>query len=148
MYSSWSATASRGLPQVVANAWPAAVVQTCIVHLIRNTFHLASTRDRDALKRDVRPVCTAVNAERGPGRARRAHREAGHPLRRDHPAAGERLDEFIPFLDYDVEIHKVICPASAIESLNARCRRAVKARGHFPAEQAALKCLYLVTRSP
>jgi putative transposase len=55
--------------------------------------------------------------------------------------------EFIPFLDYDVEIRKVICSTNAIESLNARYRRALKARGHFPTEQAAIKCLYLVTRS-
>lgn len=52
-----------------------------------------------------------------------------------------------PFLDYDVEIRKVICSTNAIESLNARYRRAVRARGHFPSEQAALKRLYLVTRS-
>jgi len=56
-------------------------------------------------------------------------------------------EEFIPFLDYDVEIRTVICSTNAIESLNARYRRAVRARGHFPTEQAALKCLYLVTRS-
>lgn len=56
-------------------------------------------------------------------------------------------EEFIPFLDYDIEIRKVICSTNAIESLNARYRRAVRARGHFPSEQAALKCLYLVTRS-
>ncbi len=56
-------------------------------------------------------------------------------------------NEFIPFLDYDVEIRTVICSTNAIESLNARYRRAVRARGHFPTEQAAMKCLYLVTRS-
>jgi putative transposase len=55
--------------------------------------------------------------------------------------------EFVPFLDYDVEIRRVICSTNAIESLNARYRRAIRARGHFPTEQAALKCLYLVTRS-
>lgn len=54
---------------------------------------------------------------------------------------------FIPFLDYDVGIRKVICSTNAIESLNARYRRAVKTRGHFPTEQTALKCRYLVTRS-
>jgi putative transposase len=47
---------------VVANAWSAAIVQTCIVHLLRNTFHLASKRDWDALKRDVKPIYTAVSA--------------------------------------------------------------------------------------
>ena len=56
-------------------------------------------------------------------------------------------EQFIPFLDYDPEIRTVICSTNAIESLNARYRRAVKARGHFPTEQAAIKCLYLVTRS-
>lgn len=53
----------------------------------------------------------------------------------------------MPFLDYDVEIRRVICSTNAVESLTARYRRAVKARGHFPTGQAALKYLYLVTRS-
>lgn len=55
--------------------------------------------------------------------------------------------EFIPFLDYDIEIRRIICSMNAIESFNARYRCAVRARGHFPHEAAALKCLYLVTRS-
>jgi hypothetical protein len=64
-----------------------------------------------------------------------------------HRATSCRTNEFVPFLDYDMEIRKVLCSTNAIESLNARYRRAVRARGHFPSEQAALKCLYLVTRS-
>jgi putative transposase len=68
-------------------------------------------------------------------------------LRSLGPGPENAWEEFIPFLDYDVEIRQVICSRNAIESLNARYRRAVKARGHFPTEQAALKCLYLVTRS-
>src|SRR5204863_9332313 len=55
--------------------------------------------------------------------------------------------EFVPFLDYSVEIRRVIYSTNAIESLHARMRRATRARGHFPNEQAALKCLYLVVRS-
>ncbi len=55
--------------------------------------------------------------------------------------------EFVPFLDYDVELGRAIRPTKAIESLNARYRRAIKARGHFPTEQAPLKCLCLTTRS-
>ena len=55
--------------------------------------------------------------------------------------------EFVPFLAYDVEIRKVIRTTNATESINARYRRAVRARGHFPNEQTALKCLYLATRS-
>ena len=56
-------------------------------------------------------------------------------------------NEFVPFLDYDIEIRKMICSTNAIESLNARYRRAIRARGHFPTEQAAMKCLYVVVRS-
>jgi putative transposase len=137
----------KGLPEVVGNAWPQAIVQTCIVHLIRNTFHLASKRDWDALRRDVKPIYTAVNAE-----AARAALDGLAETWGQRYGAITRLrenawQEFIPFLDYDVEIRKVLCSTNAIESLNARYRRAIKARGHFPTEQAALKCLYLVTRS-
>ena len=81
----------KGLPNVVANVWPQAIVQTCIVHLIRNTFRLTSKRDWDAMKRDVKPVYTAVNADRGPRRARRAGREMGEAVRGHDPAVGERL---------------------------------------------------------
>src|SRR5262245_4556995 len=137
----------KGLPEVVGNAWPQAIVQTCVIHLIRNTFRLASRRDWDALKRGIKPIYTAVNATA----ARAALDELAETWGTRYPAIirlwHNAWDEFIPFLDYDVEIRKVICSTNAIESLNARYRRAVKARGHFPTEQAALKCLYLVTRS-
>jgi putative transposase len=137
----------KGLPDVVGNVWPLTTVQTCIIHLIRNTFRLASKRDWDALKRDVKPIYTAPN----PTTARAALEELAEKWGTKY-AAIIRLwenawEEFIPFLDYDVEIRTVICSTNAIESLNARYRRAIKARGHFPTEQAAMKCLYLVTRS-
>ena len=137
----------KGLPEVVTNVWPQTVVQTCIIHLIRNTFRLTSRRYWDEIKRDIKPIYTAVNAD-----AARAAFDALADKWGDRYGAVIRLwdnawSEFIPFLDYDVEIRRVICSTNAIESLNARYRRAVKARGHFPNEQAALKCLYLVTRS-
>jgi putative transposase len=137
----------KGLPAVVANVWPQTTVQTCIIHLIRNTFRLASRRDQDALKRDVKPICTAVNA----AAARAALDDLAEKWGARYGAVirlwENAWEEFIPFLDYDLEIRTVICSTNAIESLNARYRRAVKARGHFPTELAALKCLYLVTRS-
>ena len=58
----------KGLPDVVANVWPLTTVQTCIIHLIRNTFRLASRRDWDRLKRDVKLIYTAPN-ERRPARS-------------------------------------------------------------------------------
>jgi len=137
----------KGLPEVVGNVWPQTITQTCIIHLIRNTFRLASRRDWDGLKRDVKPIYTAVNATA----ARTAFDELAQRWGQRYPAIVRLWDnawsEFIPFLDYDVEIRRVLCSTNAIESLNARYRRAVKARGHFPSEQAAMKCLYLVTRS-
>jgi len=137
----------KGLPDVVANVWPATIVQTCVIHLIRNTFRLTSRKYWDELKRDIKPIYTAVNATA----ARAAFDELADKWASRYPAVirlwNNAWAEFIPFLDYDVEIRTVICSTNAIESLNARYRRAIKARGHFPNEQAALKCLYLVTRS-
>jgi putative transposase len=137
----------RGLPEVVANVWPLTTVQTCIIHLIRNTFRLASRRDWDAMKRHVKPIYTAVNATA----ARAALDDLAGAWGKRYPAVvrlwESAWEEFIPFLDYDIEIRTVICSTNAIESLNARYRRAIKARGHFPTELAALKCLYMVTRS-
>ncbi len=137
----------KGLPEVVSNVWPQAIVQTCIIHLIRNTFRLTSRKYWDEIKRDIKPIYTAVNAKA----ARVAFDELTDKWGQRYPAVIRLWDnawaEFIPFLDYDVEIRRVICSTNAIESLNARYRRAIKARGHFPTEQAALKCLYLVTRS-
>jgi putative transposase len=137
----------KGLPEVVNNVWPKTIVQTCIIHLIRNTFRMTSRKYWDELKRDLRPIYTAPNADA----ARSAFDELADKWGERYPAVtrlwSNAWEEFIPFLDYDLEIRKVLCSTNAIESLNARYRRAVKARGHFPSEQAALKCLYLVTRS-
>ncbi|WP_416352017.1 IS256 family transposase [Subtercola sp. RTI3] len=137
----------KGLPEVVSNVWPLTTVQTCIIHLIRNTFRLASKKDWDALKKNVRPIYTAPSA----AAARVALEELTEKWGRQYGAIirlwENAWEEFTPFLSYDVEIRTVICSTNAIESLNARYRRAVRARGHFPTEAAALKCLYLVTRS-
>ncbi len=125
------------------------MVQTCIIHLIRNTFRCASKRDWDELQRDVKPdLHRCDRGQEARAGARGARREVGPSATARSIRLWENAwEEFIPFLDYDVEIRKVICSTNAIESLNARYRRAVRARGHFPNEQAALKCLYLVTRT-
>ncbi|GLZ38131.1 IS256 family transposase [Actinokineospora sp. NBRC 105648] len=137
----------KGLPEVVTNVWPRTIVQTCIVHLIRNTFRLASQRDWDAVKRDIKPIYTAPN----PDAALAALEDLDEKWGKKYGAMirlwRNAWEEFVPFLDYDVEIRGMICSTNAIESLNARYRRAIRARGHFPTEQAAMKCLYLVTRS-
>jgi putative transposase len=137
----------KGLPDSITTAWPLATVQACILHLIRNTFRYASRRDWDAISKQLRPVYTAPT-ETAAGARFAEFTERWGPA---YPAIARlwqsAWDEFIPFLDYDVEIRRILCSTNAIESINARYRRAVRARGHFPTEQAALKCLYLVTRS-
>ena len=136
-----------GLPESITTVWPQALVQACVLHLIRNTFRYASRKYWDQIARDLRPAYTAPTEAAAAARfAEFSERWGGQ-----YPAIialwNNTWSEFVPFLDYDVEIRKVICSTNAIESLNARYRRAIKARGHFPTEQAALKCLYLVTRS-
>ncbi len=137
----------KGLPEVVEQVWPHTIVQTCVLHLIRNSFRLTSKKHVDALKRALKAIYAAPN----PDAAQIALEELAEKWSAKYPAMvrlwRNAWTEFIPFLDYDIEIRRMICSTNAIESLNARYRRAVRARGHFPTEQAAMKCLYLVTRS-
>ncbi|AKP58420.1 IS256 family transposase [Mycobacteroides abscessus] len=137
----------KGLPEAINTVWPAAVIQTCVIHLIRNTFRYASRKYWDEMARDLRPVYTAATEQA----AKERFFEFSGKWGQRYPAITQLWDnawsEFVPFLDYDTEIRRVICSTNAIESVNARYRRAIRARGHFPTEQAALKCLYLVTRS-
>jgi putative transposase len=137
----------KGLPEAITTTWELATVQACVIHLIRNTFRFASRRYWDEMSRDLRPVYTAPSE----AAARERFAEFDGKWGKQYPAISKLWEnawsEFIPFLDYDVEIRRVICSTNAIESLNARYRRAVRARGHFPNDTAALKCLYLVTRA-
>jgi putative transposase len=137
----------KGLPDAIAQVWPQAVTQTCIVHLLRNSFRYASKKDWAAIAKDLRPVYTAVSESA----ALDAFAEFSGTWEAKYPAIVKLWEnawaEFVPFLRFDREIRTLICTTNAIESLNARFRRSVKARGHFPTEQAALKHLYLVILS-
>jgi putative transposase len=134
----------KGLPDAIAAVWPAAVTQTCVVHLLRNSFRYASRRDWDAIAKALRPVYTAPSE----AAALDAFAQFAGTWEARYPAIVRLWEsawaEFVPFLAFDKEIRTLICTTNAIESLNARFRRSVKARGHFPTEQAALKHLYLV----
>lgn len=137
----------KGLPDAIATTWPLAITQTCVLHLIRNTFKFAGRQHWDRMAKDLRPVYTAVNE----ADARARFEEFAAKWCDKFPAIRTLWDnawtEFVPFLDYDIEIRRVIYSTNAIESLHARFRRSTRARGHFPNEQAAMKCLYLVVRS-
>jgi putative transposase len=137
----------KGLPEVVGQIWPQTVVQQCIIHLLRNTFRYASKRDWGEIARDIKPVYTAVSEQA----ALDAFAEFSDKWEARYPAIirlwSNAWAEMVPFLRFDPSIRKVVCTTNAIESINARLRRAVNARGHFPNEAAALKCLYLAVRA-
>ena len=134
-----------GLPDAIAATWPRAITQTCVLHLLRNSFRYASKKYWPQIARDLKPVYTAPDA----AWERLAEFAAAWEDR--YPAIVKLWEnawaEFVPFLAFPVEIRTILYSTNAIESLNARFRRSVKARGHFPNEQAALKHLYLVLAS-
>lgn len=137
----------KGLPEAVETVWPRTIVQTCVVHLLRNSFRYAARQDWDKVAKALKPVYTAPSEDAATERFLEFQEAWG----RKYPAIIKLWEnawaEFVPFLSFDVEIRKVICSTNAIESVNARIRRAVRARGHFPNEAAALKCIYMALMS-
>jgi putative transposase len=137
----------KGLPDAVEQTWPQTITQTCVVHLLRNSFRYAGRQHYDAIAKALRPIYTA------PTEAAALERfyEFCETWGARYPAIVRLWEnawaEFVPFLSFDVEIRKIVCTTNAIESVNARIRRAVKARGHFPNEAAALKCVYMAIMS-
>ncbi len=137
----------KGLPQAIEQVWPRAVVQTCVVHLLRASFRYAARQHWDAVAKALKPVYTAPTE----AAALERFHEFAQAWGGRYPAIvklwQDAWAEFVPFLNFDTEIRRVICSTNAIESVNARIRRAVKARGHFPNEQVALKCVYMAIMS-
>lgn len=136
-----------GLPDAITTVWPQTITQTCVVHLLRNSFRYAGRQHWDAIAKALKPVYTASTE----AAARERFAEFTETWGGRYPAIvrlwNNAWAEFVPFLAFDPEIRRVICSTNAIESVNARIRRAVKARGHFPNEQAALKCVYMAIMS-
>ncbi|XNR87231.1 IS256 family transposase [Streptomyces sp. R-74717] len=136
-----------GLPDAVNTVWPATIVQTCVVHLLRNSFRYAARQDWEKIAKALKPIYTAPTEDA----ALERFMEFSEAWGRKYPAIVRLWEsawaEFVPFLQFDIEIRKIVCTTNAIESVNARIRKAVRARGHFPTEQAALKCVYLAVMS-
>lgn len=136
-----------GLSDAVSSVWSQTIVQTCVVHLLRNSFRYAGRRDWSAIAKDLKAVYTA------PTEAAALERLADFAGKWEarYPAIVKLWEnawaEFVPFLNFDPEVRAVIYTTNAIESINARIRKAVKARGHFPTEAAAMKCVYLAVMS-
>ncbi|WP_121834063.1 IS256 family transposase [Streptomyces sp. S1] len=137
----------KGLPDAVETVWPKTIVQTCVVHLLRNSFRYAARQDWDKIAKLIKPVYTTATEEA----ALERFAEFADAWGRKYPAIvrlwENAWEEFTPFLRFDTEIRRIVCTTNAIESVNARIRRAVKARGHFPNETTALKCVYMAITS-
>jgi hypothetical protein len=121
----------------------ATILQTCVVHLLRNSFRYVARQDWEKIAKALRPVCTAPTEEA----ALERFVEFTDAWGGKYPAIVRLWEaawaEFAPFLQFDVEIRKIVCTTNASESVNARIRKAARARGHFPTDQAALTCVYL-----
>lgn len=134
----------KGLPESIRGTWPEATVQTCVVHMVRNSLRYASKKHWSAITRQMRSIYEAPTVEA----AQANFDEFAEAWRDLYPAMigswENAWDEFVPFLDFPPELRRVVYTTNAIESLNAQFRRGVRHRCHFPNEQAAMKVLYLI----
>ena len=107
----------KGLPDAIETTWPRAITQTCVLHLIRNTFRLASRRDWDAMAKELRPVYTAVNEADAAGRLDEFHTIWGTKYPAIKGLWSSAWAEFVPFLDYSPEIRRVIYSRMRLSTL-------------------------------
>ena len=138
----------KGMPEALGAVFPATTLQTCIVHLIRNSLDYASWKDRKLLAAAIKPIYTAPSAE-----AAQAELDAFEqsPWGRKFPtvaAAWRRAwDRVIPFFAFPPAVRRVIYTTNAIESINSQLRKIIKSRGHFPSDDAATKLIWLALRN-
>ena len=138
----------KGMPEALGAVFPETTLQTCIVHLIRNSLDYASWKDRKALAAAIKPIYTASSAE-----AALAELDAfasgawGQKFPTVAAAWRRAWDRVIPFFAFPPAIRRVIYTTNAIESINARLRKIIKTRGHFPSDDAANKLIWLALRN-
>ena len=138
----------KGMDEALGVVFPATTLQTCIVHLIRNSLDYASWKDRKALAAAIRPVYTAPSAEAAEVELG-AFEQGSWGQRFPTVAASWRRawSNVIPFFAFPPEVRRVIYTTNAIESVNARLRKIIKTRGHFPSDEAATKLIWLALRN-
>lgn len=135
----------KGFPDAIQAVFPDTLVQTCIVHLLRHSLEFVSWKDRKAVATAMKDIYRAVDATAG---EKALHDFEAGPWGRKYPAIGQSWrrawSEVIPFYAFPGEVRRILYTTNAIEALNSKLRRAVRARGHFPTDEAALKLLFLV----
>jgi putative transposase len=135
----------KGFPEAITAVFPRAQVQTCIVHLIRGSLDFVSYKDRKAVASALREIYRAKDAAAGEA-ALDAFAASGWGLKYPAIAMAWRRNwaAVIPFFAFPADVRRLIYTTNAIEALNAKLRRAVRTRGHFPNDDSALKLLFLV----
>ena len=135
----------KGFPEAIGVAYPDTVVQTCIVHLLRHCMEFASWKDRKPIATALKTIYDAID-DKAAEASLTAFEEG--PWGRKYKAIGKAWrrawQEVIPFFAFPREVRRILYTTNAIEALNSKLRRAVRARGHFPNDEAALKLLFLV----
>ncbi len=136
-----------GLPEAIETAWPQTTVQTCVVHLIRNSIKFCSWKDRRAVTKALKPIYQAPTGEAAEDAMDDFELEWGDRYPAITDLWRRNWERLTPFLAFDTAIRKVIYTTNAIESLNYQLRKVSKTRGHFPTDDAVLKTLYLAIRN-
>ena len=135
----------KGFPEAIVAVFPEATVQTCIVHLLRQSLAFVAHKDRKAVAAALKEIYRALDATTG--EAALAAFEEGS-WGRKYPAIGQSWrrawGEVVPFYAFPGDVRRLVYTTNAIEALNSKLRRAVRARGHFPTDEAAMKLLFLV----
>jgi putative transposase len=135
----------KGFPEAITAVFPQATVQTCIVHLLRHSLDFVSWKDRKLVAAALKDIYRALDAKAGEA-ALGAFEES--PWGRKYPAIAQSWrrawSEVVPFYAFPGDVRRILYTTNAIEALNSKLRRAVRARGHFPSDEAATKLLFLV----
>jgi len=138
----------KGMPEALGTVFPQTTLQTCIVHLIRNSLDFASWKDRKALAAAIKPIYTAPSAEAAQAElAAFEQGDWGQKFPTVVAAWRRAWDRVIPFFAFPPAVRKVVYTTNAIESINARLRKIIKTRGHFPSDDAATKLIWLALRN-
>ena len=138
----------RGFPEAIEAVYPEAQIQTCIVHLIRNSLNLASWKDRKNLAAALKPVYQAATAEAAAVALDTFEQgDWGGKFPTVVAMWRRQWEQVIPFFAYPPAVRKIIYTTNAIESMHMQLRKIVKNRGHFPSDEAASKLLYLALRN-
>ncbi|MDM0053528.1 IS256 family transposase [Variovorax sp. J22R115] len=138
----------KGIGEALGAVFPATTLQTCIVHLIRNSLDYASWKDRKLLAAALRPVYTAPSAEAAQEALDEFERSSWGQKFPTVTAAWRRAwDRVIPFFAFPPAVRRVVYTTNAIESVHSRLRKIIKTRGHFPSDDAATKLIWLALRN-